>query len=594
MPLEKLQDKQRQFEIAIDSVRQTSQSLGTEGRVERLNRFNAEISSFEKILRIRKIGEIRSVIQERTIPTLEGHLQSVTEAIQKHPQTRVHTEILAIRQLLDQGLLTEEEGRQAEQEAGNILGTIEFQPAELQRIQALQDTMNSFQLTDTERRILEAGVGFSEQSPGSNEEWIRAIDNRRVITDQVTKKFYENKRRALNKVSSKIELVTLWPEGQGRGRKSAYYLKVKEVLPPTPPEEEAKPELLISPVDYERVKRHKESRQIFDITIDGRQIKVMGRLTMLSLQALESTSAENRIRLADLANNLYDKDDQESISKAKDLMRMNNERGFAKLDLQVVIEGIKDQVTVYLERLTKEGKQLDQTAVNIVNIEKLQQELEELYQLRTEIQEQVTQGIWTQNDMYELNAQITQKEAEIRLLKPLEPEDIEEDLEHGPAVETPPDLEVESPEVRFIPYKPSPEEIRSDRETKILDYITTTLITSGRIRYEDLQAAIFSGERAKRMGGEDIYAADLEDTKAVFREALRKMREEADVLNERASWDEKDRLLWERLEVIIQRLSDGDTEDFRRRVLREIERAAREFSPDSKIIWIKLNRRQSI
>lgn len=246
-PLAYLENKAQQLERAFASVQQTSQSLGSEGGVKRLNRFEPNLSPLERISRIRTIGEIRFVITDRTLPTLENHLQDVTDTIQRHPQTRVQAEILAIRQLFDQGLLTEEEVKQAEEETGRILGTIEFKPtpeeqqervAELKRIQALQDAINSFDnLTILQRKSLEVGVIYFQARPGSNKDWAKLMNyGENVPEDEAVNRLLISRRKALEKTKGRIEMGN-----ERQGREMAHYLILKEAIltaaAPTPPEQ---------------------------------------------------------------------------------------------------------------------------------------------------------------------------------------------------------------------------------------------------------------------------------------------------------------------------------------------------------------------
>lgn len=169
------------------------------------------------------------------------------------------------------------------------------------------------------------------------------------------------------------------------------------------------------PKDEEKVKRYQESRQILVITLDGKQIKVMGRLTAVSLQTLANTSSENKIRLTDLAMALYGKDDQESLSNTRSLMGVNNKRNFVKLDLEVVIEGIKDQSTVYLKRL---GEQLPQPPVQR-EITQLEESLANLTASRPRLEEAVNLGLPGnyEADLERLDQLIEQKNAQLEQIR---------------------------------------------------------------------------------------------------------------------------------------------------------------------------------
>lgn len=355
------------------------------------------------------------------------------------------------------------------------------------------------------------------------------------------------------------------------------------VPPPPPMEQPPKTE----PGQEEKLKRYREGKQIFDMVIDGRQIKVQGRLTMLSLQTLASTSSDDKMPITDFVRAVHGKDDQETITKYRDLMRMNNQRSFPKLGFRVVIEGKRDQATIYLERLAKEGELPDETTsgtaapseISEVNIESLQKELADLYQFRTEIQEQVAQGIWPQSDLDELIAEITQKEAQIRLRQPSEPEtlvDLEglDQKEANRGVFTQPKPGGE--EIETIPYHP--EQLRTQEETSILQYIVGELTQYSRLWFQRWQDALLTDDRVKLLlyGKRQVTRYERWELNEKFKSAYHKMARESLIPLMRTQWGEVEKESWQKAENLLRRLGEGEERILFREVNKLIDRAAKE------------------
>lgn len=122
--LEQLQSKAQQIESAINQVGKTSKDLGG---VEGPARFRWDITSgIERVLRIDHIHGIREQIETRTKPALASHLKRVEEDIKTHRVSVVQAAILRIEEAASKGYLTPQELEAAKQEAGQILGTIQF------------------------------------------------------------------------------------------------------------------------------------------------------------------------------------------------------------------------------------------------------------------------------------------------------------------------------------------------------------------------------------------------------------------------------------------------------------------------------------
>ena len=149
-------------------------------------------------------------------------------------------------------------------------------------------------------------------------------------------------------------------------------------------------------------------------------------------------------------------------------------------------------------------------------------------------------------------------------------------------------------QITIIPYEVTEEEKRSRKETLILDAIVSSLLNNPKIRFEDLQRYLYSSERAKPiLGGQLVYVYQAQELKEKFSSALSKMREEAVIEKLRESWDENDKLLWEKLQQAINKMAGGDIEFFLRKVKEEITRSERRFYRDyppgsgQKVLWVR-------
>lgn len=134
-------------------------------------------------------------------------------------------------------------------------------------------------------------------------------------------------------------------------------------------------------------------------------------------------------------------------------------------------------------------------------------------------------------------------------------------------------------EILVIPYEPSAEEMRSEEETKILEYMVHALSVGKPVSFEDLQRAIHTEKRIRRQPGRrpQIVVYQANELKEMFTQAFRKLREEAEIPNLRENWNEQEEKLWTDLQSCAQRLSGNDIEDFIKKAKLTIERAEREF-----------------
>lgn len=110
-----LQAKVTQIDNALQQVREISQALGSEGGIERLS-LNVS-SPLEILSRTNRIGQIRKVIESRTIPRLRAHREIVLGQIDQSPQlpTNAIYEMESISHLSQQGYLSAEEQERVQQ-----------------------------------------------------------------------------------------------------------------------------------------------------------------------------------------------------------------------------------------------------------------------------------------------------------------------------------------------------------------------------------------------------------------------------------------------------------------------------------------------
>lgn len=157
-----------------------------------------------------------------------------------------------------------------------------------------------------------------------------------------------------------------------------------------------------------------------------------------------------------------------------------------------------------------------------------------------------------------------------------------------------------SQDLEELPYTFSPEEKRSEEETKILDTIASTIISSGRVRFDDLQRQLRNDvARIKIVGGEEwYYYYQASELISKFFFGFTKLRVESEISNIRERWSEEDKKLWEKIQSLTKKLSGGDVDDFRKKIREEIQRAERVFYRDNppengyKKGWIRVRRQK--
>lgn len=215
---------------------------------------------------------------------------------------------------------------------------------EKQRREQLLNAIKSFELSTFERRSLEVGVIYSAANPGSLKDWAQRMypDEKDVPLDMLVGRLTTIRKKASVKVVSKINLVTVWPEGQGTGKKAAHYLELVPLTEPTLP---------MPPTEPGRKREGLTERA--DVIIDGRGIGFTGRLTIRAFQAVAATSGENRIPMTKFVEDLYGQSTPAFIKNARSLVGIINKGQGRKNDLEIVIEGKDEKAEVYLKKLEK-------------------------------------------------------------------------------------------------------------------------------------------------------------------------------------------------------------------------------------------------
>lgn len=155
-----------------------------------------------------------------------------------------------------------------------------------------------------------------------------------------------------------------------------------------------------------------------------------------------------------------------------------------------------------------------------------------------------------------------------------------------------------SDEMLVIPYEPSEDEVRSKEENKILQFIVDILSRNRNFTFEDLQKAVYSESRIRRLAGgkRQIPIYQASELKDMFVSALRKFREEAAILSLRETWSDDEIELWGNLQLVVRRISGDDWESFSRTTVRaRIDGAQRTFysslpekERSRRILWIDL------
>ena len=397
------------------------------------------------------------------------------------------------------------------------------------------DWKQEAKLTPLELKIAEGLESASKDNPITSSKLIRFLYGKELALDVARGRFSV----AISKFRRKIEdvgviIVNIVPREAGsKGEEAQYYIASK-----------GKVEVVS---ESQKRKKLREGQQVFEIPLpDGQVAKIKGRLKSQLLEKLLQTSQENQIATDELARIFYGSYTQKAHWNVKGLIeRLRNDLKF--LNWQIVQtakaiggnKGIKGQY--YLEKVTEVPPAEKQPAVEEAPTEQITAEIG---------------GV---------------------------PAAVVE----APSVEP-------AQEVIIRPYEPTGEEKRSEEETKILEVIVTSLLSSARLRFDELQRQLYLRGRDKQvLGGKMYFIYQPQELKDKFVLAFTKMREEAEIAHLREVWSEAEKALWEKVQSLQQRLSGYDIEDFKRKVKLEIDRAERQFYRDNppgsgrEVVWVR-------
>lgn len=118
-------------------------------------------------------------------------------------------------------------------------------------------------------------------------------------------------------------------------------------------------------------------------------------------------------------------------------------------------------------------------------------------------------------------------------------------------------------EIVEVPYSPSKEEIRTPEEARIIRYVVSAFKKSRQIDFEKLQKALKSEDRFEVKVGQRRYKVyESEELKRKFEKGIKLLREENLIPQLRQNWSEDENELWQDVQSQIQKLAQGNFDDF--------------------------------
>lgn len=390
-------------------------------------------------------------------------------------------------------------------------------------------------LGEIEKKLLEGLLYASKEKPASTPELTEFIYGRTVPEDLGANRI-SNLKRMVNKKLDSVgwEIVNLVPAtDRFKRRKALYYLSQKE-----------------STREKEKTAQKRNLEEFRVILPDGQVIKLKSRLQAQALEQLIQTSEDKQIATDELAKILYAGDSKQQL-----------------VSTYSVLLGLHKHLERANWRLVKTG---------YTGAEKKRGQHNKYY-LKKIVEEQVPTTAEPAEipSAKEPETTITTITPTVEPAFPQEPKPIE--------APSPNPVEVRIPweEVTIIPYTPTKEERRSQEETRILGVIVSSLLSETRMRFEQIQTRLFSGDRAKPLvGGEAILIYQAEELIAGFSSAFRKIREEAAIGVLKDNWVEEEEKLWEKVNLLKLKLQASDDRNFLRRISKEIRRSESQFYRD--------------
>lgn len=138
--------------------------------------------------------------------------------------------------------------------------------------------------------------------------------------------------------------------------------------------------------------------------------------------------------------------------------------------------------------------------------------------------------------------------------------------------------------VEIVPYEPSPEEIRTEEETRVISAILDELDKSQKIYFDNLQRTLRTDVRIEVRGGRRMYRLyDPDEIKSLFESGLRKLREESQATKLMENWTPNDQRIW-------NAVNSGNFDEYLRKIKKLIDQATKDFyGPGRRIVqWIEL------
>lgn len=405
-------------------------------------------------------------------------------------------------------------------------------------------------LSHQESVILAKLLGYSEENPISLSELVPSVYGDRVSVEVGRKRlffFLTSIRRKLADIGWKVNNSTL---NTGRGKEGLYYLVKEET-------QDVVEEKLIVKV------KPGEMRGKTEVALpDGKRLNLAPKQKIV-VEGLLYGSKEHPVRSSELAELVYG----EEVPKEVAIKRLSVTMGEVK-------------------------KKLDSAGWDIVNLTlaiDISVGREALYYLAQKevkdvVEEKPTDGQEKVTTTIKFVGTPSTKEPEgVTIPEPSEtpsPAPVEEKkLEE---------------EVTIIPYTPTEKERRTQEETQILDVIVSSLLNETRMRFDQVQAQLFSGDRTKPLvGGQAVFIYQVDELIQHFNSAAMKFREEAEIPALRENWAEEEKEMWSKLETLRTKFQVTEARDFLRRISEEIRRSERQFYRDyppesgNRVTWIR-------
>lgn len=578
-------DKTNSYIAKLDRV---SKTIGTPAFTRR---FDLTTKTGEEFLEtVIKVGQVKESLEEKARPVLalrQKQIQNEINVLKDERVAKNEERVAQIRRFVEKGLIGQEILENAQKELDKlkqqllpvqapILITqkpITVEPEiespreaaekpvftkeeQLDESIVFPNGKRPLKLSVQERLALEGLLCGSKDKPVSTTELIKLVWDEKVSISVGR----ERLGTALGKLRKKIKpadykIVNLTPLNEGvKGKGGIYYLEEIETIPEEKPVE--KPVLgEKKPFDEEKRRKYQEMYMLFDITLpDGKVIKVQGKLRAEALKLLIAAFDRNGFVQTDVGTiAIYGAYNRETYGKFYSLM------GVIRKDLKPHGFGVNQPVRPF------ERAQGQKARYSLIKIEEEQPSLQET---ATPVEVFPEDSTLLPKEL--LPHEIASEEL-IMLLNPQEPE------------------------VTVIPYSPTEEEKRTPEETRILDAIVSDLlIYHGKLKFEELQAKLYSKDREKPVLGEKlIIIYQGYELKEKFVSALNKLREETVVSQLRTQWSEDEKALWDKIQTLIADFHGGDVTAFIKKVKDEISRSEKQFYKDYppqqgfKVTWIR-------